>query len=404
MKKNTIHILLFLILLISACNGGENNAGQNEKEILYTCPMHPEIIRNEPGKCPECGMQLIEKTEKEDGLDLLLKPTNEYTIADVRTIHAKEMELPIEITANGKIVYDTERINTVAAVVDGYIEKLYVKYAFQPVYKGQKLMDIYSKDLALEQENYLFLLSNDKENTKLIKATEKRLQLLGLTDLQISEIQKNRKSFHSITVYSPYFGHLHDFTDKRSGNKSMDPDMEKELLIAREGMAVVKGQSIFTIYNIDKVWGEIHILNENIGMMKKGLPVKVSLENATDILIDAEINFISPSTSNGNTTIARVNLDNKEHLLKTGMLINAKIHTGIKKGIFAPRSSVVYTGKSAIVFIKEKDSFRSRKITIGLITDDHIEILSGITESEELAENAQMLMDSESFIKSTYEK
>jgi len=25
----------------------------------YTCPMHPEIIRNEPGSCPICGMTLV---------------------------------------------------------------------------------------------------------------------------------------------------------------------------------------------------------------------------------------------------------------------------------------------------------------------------------------------------------
>ena len=28
---------------------------------IYTCPMHPEIIRNAPGKCPGCGMDLILK-------------------------------------------------------------------------------------------------------------------------------------------------------------------------------------------------------------------------------------------------------------------------------------------------------------------------------------------------------
>ena len=25
----------------------------------YTCPMHPEIIRDEPGACPICGMNLV---------------------------------------------------------------------------------------------------------------------------------------------------------------------------------------------------------------------------------------------------------------------------------------------------------------------------------------------------------
>jgi hypothetical protein len=28
----------------------------------YTCPMHPEIERPSPGKCPKCGMDLVPKT------------------------------------------------------------------------------------------------------------------------------------------------------------------------------------------------------------------------------------------------------------------------------------------------------------------------------------------------------
>src|SRR5260221_14777537 len=26
---------------------------------VYTCPMHPEIIRSAPGRCPKCGMALV---------------------------------------------------------------------------------------------------------------------------------------------------------------------------------------------------------------------------------------------------------------------------------------------------------------------------------------------------------
>src|SRR3990167_4278605 len=31
-------------------------------DTLYTCPMHPEVVKNTPGKCPGCGMDLIPKT------------------------------------------------------------------------------------------------------------------------------------------------------------------------------------------------------------------------------------------------------------------------------------------------------------------------------------------------------
>ena len=33
---------------------------------LYTCPMHPEVVRNEPGKCPKCGMTLFRWTKTQN--------------------------------------------------------------------------------------------------------------------------------------------------------------------------------------------------------------------------------------------------------------------------------------------------------------------------------------------------
>ena len=32
-----------------------------EATSTYTCSMHPEVKADKPGKCPKCGMELIEK-------------------------------------------------------------------------------------------------------------------------------------------------------------------------------------------------------------------------------------------------------------------------------------------------------------------------------------------------------
>jgi hypothetical protein len=39
----------------------EMDLGTREREgpIVYSCPMHPEIVQAEPGHCPECGMKLL---------------------------------------------------------------------------------------------------------------------------------------------------------------------------------------------------------------------------------------------------------------------------------------------------------------------------------------------------------
>jgi hypothetical protein len=35
----------------------------SEDVVIYTCPMHPEVISNEPGECPTCGMKLVPESE-----------------------------------------------------------------------------------------------------------------------------------------------------------------------------------------------------------------------------------------------------------------------------------------------------------------------------------------------------
>ncbi|MBN2481542.1 MAG: hypothetical protein JXB19_07375 [Bacteroidales bacterium] len=46
----------------------QNDPIVEQQQVQYTCPMHPEVIRNEPGKCPICGMDLVEVTNVRSGM------------------------------------------------------------------------------------------------------------------------------------------------------------------------------------------------------------------------------------------------------------------------------------------------------------------------------------------------
>jgi hypothetical protein len=61
--KNTKFMVLALLLLgfvVTGCKKSEPApAGDQAKQ--YTCPHHPEVVQDKPGKCPKCGMDLVEK-------------------------------------------------------------------------------------------------------------------------------------------------------------------------------------------------------------------------------------------------------------------------------------------------------------------------------------------------------
>lgn len=441
--------ILSIILILSSCNSsnekehnqnGHNNHAVPTQGTKYTCPMHPEIIKDEPGQCPICKMDLVEKKEqvssdkkytcpmhpeiiqdkpgicpkckmdlvemKEDEnksseteLDILLKPTNKYVISQVKTVTMKRQTLSGTIQVTGKINYDTREISTISSKVTGRIEKLYVKYLYQPVNKGQKLMDIYSKELLTEQENFIYLLKNDPDNNTLIKTAEDRLMLQGLTSDQVKKIKIEKKAIEYISVYSSYSGHLHDLIGNKSSEmSSMNRQPQKELLI-REGMYVQKGQAVFNVYNTDKLWVLLNVYSENQGSIAKGQKVNLYVDGK-ELNGNFKIDFIEPEINpNQNTVTARVYLSNINGAIKVGSNVKGAINTSEKAGYYIPASSVVDLGSNHVVFLKENNLFRAHKVLVGSVSNDMIEIISGIKETDLIAENAQLLMDSESFIK-----
>src|SRR5262245_49216724 len=96
-SMNIWAMLVFLLLFVS-CNNKDPHATHeaNTQKEIWTCPMHPEIIRDKSGQCPICGMDLVKKGsdgEKLNDLQLesLLRPTNEFVVSaiPVTTIRKK---------------------------------------------------------------------------------------------------------------------------------------------------------------------------------------------------------------------------------------------------------------------------------------------------------------------------
>ncbi|HEX6846327.1 MAG TPA: efflux RND transporter periplasmic adaptor subunit [Chitinophagaceae bacterium] len=407
------YIFYFLLLaLVIACDGQKDQHAGHEQKMekeLYTCPMHPEIIRDKPGQCPICGMDLVKKESggeviREMDLESLLKPTNEFVVSTIPVTTVQKREEQIEIEALGNIAYDTRLAGSISARISGRIEKLYVRYRYQKIRKGQHILDIYSPELLTAQQNLLFLLKNDGNNSTMIEAAKQRLLLLGISEPQLNKIIQSGQPSMTVAVYSNYSGHIHEAA--KNGNMNNETGLMKDVsllteeLSLKEGMYVKKGESIFTVFNPDRAWAILSIYGESQALVKVGNAVRIVPETAPAKDFRATIDFIEPFYRKESKTLtARVYFNNSQINIPIGSQLRATIFGNTKDAYWLPKESVLSLGIDKIVFQKDDGGFRAHKVNTGIVHEKHIQILDGLNETDSVAINAQYLMDSESFIK-----
>ncbi len=67
MKKALIYSIILIAGIVFAASSvyaqepEADKPAVEKKVVKYTCSMHPEVVQSEPGKCPKCGMDLVEK-------------------------------------------------------------------------------------------------------------------------------------------------------------------------------------------------------------------------------------------------------------------------------------------------------------------------------------------------------
>ncbi|MEO7991611.1 MAG: efflux RND transporter periplasmic adaptor subunit [Chryseolinea sp.] len=409
------------ILALSGCSNRNDHAHAQE----YICPMHPTVLQDKPGQCPVCGMDLVLKGKVGDEvkitseLNYLLKPTNVSVVGSIKVITPILKSASINTETSGVITYDTRRITVVPIRIGGRIEKLIIKYNFQPIRKGEKILEIYSPELLTAQRDLLYLQKSDAENVQLIESAKEKLKLMGATDQQIAQISSSKKEIYSFPVYSSVNGYIMEESALRasipstassfpaSSDMNAEPTMKapssnspiQSEIQTREGMYVTSGQTIFNVVNTEQVWAEFNVRQEDAKEIKVKDSISLSFDPSQKE-IQSTISFMQPFYQEGETFLkVRVYLSNPQHVYQIGQLVKGQLKTESGKSLWIPIRASMDLGTQKIVFTKRNGTYRPQSIISGQTSGDWIEVVSGITEQDSIAYDAQFLMDSEGFIK-----
>jgi multidrug efflux pump subunit AcrA (membrane-fusion protein) len=431
--KDSIGVFLLLGFILLGCDQGKKSTYESQTQV-YTCPMHPEILQNGPGTCPICKMDLVPQHTKathgtaDDSLNVLVKATNELVISGIKTVRPEKSSRTAEMSLKGVINYNTNNWKSVSARVSGRIERLYVKYSYEQVRKGQKIMDIYSPDLANAQQELLFLENNSE--LILLESAKKKLLFLGFTQSQIDQVLRSGKISPIVSIYSPYSGYVAELTlnaavsgsstqagatrissaslsrmnEMNSGGSadavpSVQAISTGQALQIREGQYVSAGQKLFDLINTDQVWAEFFAQPDQAQEFKRGIKVSIQsldiAEQNSEVLVD----LIQPFYREGvNYSLIRANLPNSNRAWKVGQLISVLKQSKVD-GQWIPRSAVLQLGKRYVVFIKRNSAFVPVFVQVSTLSDKWVNIGNSLGDEQEIAINAWFLVDTESFIK-----
>jgi membrane fusion protein, copper/silver efflux system len=301
----------------------------------------------------------------------------------------------------GHITPDTRTTGFISSKVKGRIERLYVRYKYQRIQKGQRIMDIYSPELMTAQQNFIFLLKNDAGNSSLINAAGERLILMGLTRSQVQQLARTHSPIYSLPVLSSYSGYVTDPNDIDNGmERNTMNTMQSNELGVKEGMYVESGQAIFSVTDPRKALILLDVFPEQQFMIRKGTPVTVTPETEPQRKFRGIIDYIEPLFRQGTKTLtARVYFNNAAMQLSMGSRVTAAVTGSTEQGSWLPKEAVLSLGRDKIVFLKVPGGFKAHKISTGIQLNSSVQVLAGLSTTDSVAITAQFLADNESFIK-----
>src|ERR1035437_7738810 len=143
------------------------------------------------------------------------------------------------------------------------------------------------------------------------------LQALGMSSYQLDELMRTQKIAYTITVYSPYTGHVHEAgnmnnLDNTSGLRT-DASQSSEQLSLKEGMYLQKGQPIISVFSTEHAWALLNIYTNDQNLVKAGDAVTIIPETAPGNAFKSTISFIEPFYRSGSKTLtARVYFNNTD--------------------------------------------------------------------------------------------
>ncbi|MDG4591249.1 MAG: efflux RND transporter periplasmic adaptor subunit [Defluviicoccus sp.] len=311
----------------------------------------------------------------------------------VQSEAASRRNLVRPLRAVGSVQFDERRTYVVSTRYEGWIEKLLVKTTGEKVRRGQPLMEIYSPDLVLAQQEYSLLRQSIDESgggetaatsRRLLEGAEQRLRYLDFPAAALEHLRAGGAPRASVTMPSPVSGTVID-----------KPSVQ--------GMRFMPGEPLYRIVDMSTVWLIAEIFEQDLAGVRVGQSAAITVKAYPGRSFTGRVAFIYPVVGEQTRTArVRIEMANPDDLLKADMYASVEIASpvGPRDVLAIPESAVIDSGARQIVLIDHGDGrFEPRAVKLGDRAEGYVAVIDGVRADERVVVSANFLIDAESNLK-----
>jgi membrane fusion protein, copper/silver efflux system len=388
--------LAWTILLLAALSAGTAFGQHQHPAGQGVNPSPPAKKADDLDDLKGLSMESIKKEGKVQEIapgTVQISPERQQLIG-VRFGTVEKRTLQKVIRTVGRIDYDEKRIGIVSPKIGGWIEELYVDFTGRFVRKGEPLLTIYSPELVSTQEEYLLALKAKQDWSKspfsevaeggnlLAESARRRMKLWDISDAQIKELEESREPKKTLTLYSPFTGHV----------------LEK---MVNKGQFVDAGMALFKIADLSVVWLIADIYESELSAIRVGQQAAIQMSYYPGETFTGKAIYIYPyMDAQTRTAKVRYEFANPHGKLKPEMFANVEITVRLGDKLAVPEGAVIDTGVRKVVIVDRGSGyFEPREVRLGAKAGDVFEVLDGLKAGERVVTSANFLIDSESKLK-----
>ncbi|MBI1355734.1 MAG: efflux RND transporter periplasmic adaptor subunit [Acidobacteria bacterium] len=388
-------------------SGAAEISSQGERKILYwRAPMDPNYISDKPGKSP-MGMDLIPVYEDEAGgsaspSGVRVDPSFLQNFA-VRTALVERGSIPIDIRTIGILQHNETNVVSINTKFEGWIEKSNYNTVGEYIEKGALLFEIYSPQLVTTQQEYLAAIDYVKR--------------LSSGSAYPEAVERAESLLESARERLQYW----DITDEQI---DLIRDRGKPIrtlpfyspasgyIVGKggeslEGMRLTPGMTVLKLADHSRLWAEVEFYEDQLRHIRKGTRVLVEVDSFPGRRWAGRVVLFDSKVDPKTRTLrAYVEVDNKDLKLVPGMYATVNVAAPAVSGaVKVPSQAVLHSGERSIVIVQTgRGVFEPREVQLGAGGDGEQEVRSGLEPGEVIVTSSQFLIDSESNLKAAIQQ